>query len=88
LIIWRNRSSPVLEITDQEIRFARWFWPQLRRLQRREIEAIEISGNRHAVIRLRTGKRRVVWIWFVEPSSRDAAIAALEREARMGSSPA
>jgi len=84
---WRNRSRPVLEITDEEIRFARWFWPQLRCVPRREVEAIEVSGERRAVIRLRSGKRRVVWTWFVEPSSRSAAVAALERVSRMESSP-
>jgi hypothetical protein len=69
-------------------RFARWLWPQLRRVPRREIEAIEIASQRHAVIRLRSGKRRVVWTSFVEPASRRAAVAALERVARAGSSPA
>jgi len=84
---WRNRSRPVLEITDEEIRFARWFWPQLRCVRRREVEAIKILSERRAVIRLRSGKRRVVWTWFVEPSSRRDAVAALERVSRMQSRP-
>jgi len=80
---WRNRSRPMLEITDEEIRYGPWeWWFQPRRVALRDIESIEFSDERRAVIRRRSGGRLVVRLRCIEAASRGPAVAALKRVAR------
>jgi hypothetical protein len=88
VIGWRNRTRPLLEITDEEVRYASRDWLPLRRIAIREIDTIEFFGERRAVIRLRSGGRLGVQLRYIEPSSRTRAIAALQRVTRVGSSQA
>ena len=83
---WRYRSRPLLKITDEEIRYASRDWLPARRVALREIESIEVSDERRAVIHLRSGRRLVVGLRYIDAPSRGRAVAALERAARTGSS--
>jgi len=81
---WRNRYRPPLEITDEEIRYAPQTWVRPLSIPLRDIESIEFSGERQAVLRLRSGDRLVVRLGNIEASSRMRAISALKEVVRTG----
>ena len=85
---WRNRSRPPLEITEEEIRYAPLTWRRPRSIPLREIESIEFSGERRAVVRLRSGGRLVVRLGNIEASSRTRAVSALKEVVRAVTRPA
>jgi hypothetical protein len=79
---WRNHERPVLEIREDEIRYARFqFLPQ-RRVPIHEIAGIQIARWKRATIRLRSGRSLVVNLKLIEGIDRERAARALERAAR------
>ena len=78
-LAWRNRKRPVLEIRDEEVCYAPWPFGRQRRVPFREIDAIQISRWRRAILHLRSGKRMVVNLKLIEGFSRERAASALER---------
>jgi hypothetical protein len=85
-ISWRNRKRPVLEIRDDEIRYAPWPVGRERRVPLREIAGIQIARWKRATLQLRSGRRIVVNLKLIEGIDRERAVSALERAA--GSAPA
>jgi hypothetical protein len=85
---WVNRDRPLLEITETELRYALRDWLPARRVGLHEIQTIEFSGERRAVVRLHSGGRLVLRLCWIEAASRKQAVAALEGIARAVARPA
>jgi hypothetical protein len=79
---WRNRIRPPLEITDEEILYAPQTWVRPRHIPLRDIESIESSGERRAVLHLHSGERLILRLGNLEAASRKRAVSALNEVAR------
>jgi hypothetical protein len=85
VLAWRNQKLPALELRDEEVRYSRWPFGGRRRVPFDEIDAVEVSRWRRAILYLRSGERLVVNLKLIEGISRERAASALERAAAAAS---
>jgi hypothetical protein len=82
VIEWRNRHRPMLEVTESELRYAWNDVLPVRSVPLHEIESVELSGKRRAVVHLHSGRRMLVWLPWIHGISRGQAALALRDLAR------
>jgi hypothetical protein len=78
-IAWRNRNRPVLEVTDDEIRWAPAFAWNPRRILIRDIDEIAVRNDKRIFVRVRSGRSLIVRIQRIDARSRDRARNSLRR---------